>query len=204
MHISRHETTIPKNRLRRDSPSPKIPDKPYCGQDRGSEFPVDSTEGLDLHRSSAAERIALAQSLLERTKSGRLELLSRNVSGVVDGADALSNIRDTAKGRPAKRSSYEGAPGGSVSLSLPMLRALNQLTAEFSYAVTSIAGGSHSRGSLHYLGVAFDVDTINGQRVSASHPRFKYFMQRARALGATEIYGPGDRGHSGHIHVAFA
>jgi hypothetical protein len=201
MNITNHATTIRHHRLLKTDHGGL--GRRCCGSDRGAETPVDSKEGVDLSEAAKAERAALAESLLARAKSGRLELLSRNISGVVDGADALSNIRDTAHGRPAKRSSYEGAPGGSVNLSIPMLRTLSLLAAEFSYAVTSIAGGSHSRGSLHYLGVAFDVDTINGQRVSANHPRFRYFMQRARELGATEIYGPGDRGHSGHLHVAF-
>jgi len=69
--------------------------------------------------------------------------------------------------------------------------------------VTEFAGGSHSSRSRHYLGVAVDIDYINGVKVGYGNPYYKRYMQRARELGATEVLGPGDRNHSSHIHVAW-
>jgi len=76
-------------------------------------------------------------------------------------------------------------------------------TKGYSYRITSIAGGSHSRNSRHYVGTAFDVDMINGRKVRYGNPYFKAFLSACRAKGATEALGPGDRGHSTHAHVAW-
>ncbi|MGL5928540.1 MAG: hypothetical protein ACRCY8_06360, partial [Dermatophilaceae bacterium] len=38
------------------------------------------------------------------------------VSGVSDGATAMANFYDSSAGRPAERSAYGGAPGGTVCL----------------------------------------------------------------------------------------
>ena len=165
--------------------------------------PLDTSQIGATDDVASAERVTLAQHLLEREKEGRLELLTSHPSGVEDGADPRSNIVDTAAGRPAKRSSYGTAPGGTVNLSVAMLRGLKALTREFSFTLTSIAGASHSANSNHYRGLAVDVNTINGRRVSINHPQFRYFMKRARELGATEVYGPGDSGHDGHVHLAW-
>ncbi len=167
-------------------------------------LPVDSLESIPEDAIASAERISLAKQLLEREKSGRLELLTQHPSGVKDGADPRSNVVDTAAGRPARRSSYGNAPGGSVNLSIDMLRGVNSLTREFSFAITSLAGASHSPNSNHYRGTALDVDTINGQRVSINHPQFRYFMKRAQELGAVEVYGPGDSGHNSHVHLSWS
>lgn len=167
-------------------------------------LPVDSLEPIAEDAIASAERVSLARQLLEREKSGRLELLTQHPSGVKDGADPRSNIVDTAAGRPARRSSYGNAPGGTVNLSVDMLRGINSLTREFSFAITSLAGASHSPNSNHYRGTALDVDTINGQRVSINHPQFRYFMKRAQELGAVEVYGPGDSGHTGHVHLSWS
>ena len=103
-------------------------------------------------------RTALGQTLWDRYLDGRLELLPVQVSGRNDGADARSNIADTALGRQAKRSSYETAPGGRVSLSFSLLEGMVELGNDFDFRVTALAGGSHSSRSRHYLGVALDVD----------------------------------------------
>ena len=66
-----------------------------------------------------------------------------------------------------------------------------------------IAGGSHSKNSRHYAGVALDVNVINGKRVSRLHADYQRFMKMARDLGATEVLGPGDKGHDGHVHIAW-
>lgn len=150
-----------------------------------------------------AQRAELAREVNERFLAGVVDLLPVLPSGVEDGADARSNITDTAAGRPAKRSSYGNAPGGETELSVSMLEGLLTLSSRYSFRITTIAGGSHSSRSRHYLGVGFDVDTLDGQRVGINHPTFRNFMRDARELGATEVLGPGNRGHNTHMHVAW-
>ena len=124
-------------------------------------------------------------------------------SGTSDGADALNNIRDTAGGRPARRSHYGNAPRGTVNLNTTMLQGMLQLANTYHIRVTSIAGGSHSSTSRHYAGVAFDIDKINGTQVNLSNPYHRALMQQCRALGATQVLGPGDPRHNTHVHCAW-
>lgn len=126
------------------------------------------------------------------------------LSGARDGACALDNITQASVGHPVRRSCYGNAPGGAVRLDPRMLRAMRDLAKRgFTFRVTSLAGASHGHKSLHYSGLAFDVDTINGQRVSWGNPHWRSFVRRCRELGATETFGPGDPGHSSHVHVAW-
>ncbi len=145
-------------------------------------------------------RQASAQQILVNT---RINLLSVNPSGVVDGADARSNIRDTANGLAAKRSCYGTAPCGRVYLSNTMLNGILKLSSTYRFRVTSIAGGSHSATSLHYQGRAFDVDVINGVAVNTSNPYYRAYMQTCRNLGAIEVIGPPSTGHATHVHCAW-
>jgi hypothetical protein len=135
--------------------------------------------------------------------SARISLWTRHDSGMIDSAYARTNIVDTANGGQARRSSYGNAPGGSVWLDTRLLSGMIALSQSWSYSVSEIAGGSHSTTSRHYAGVAVDVASINGQTVSASHPNQSAFRARCRELGATEVLGPGDSGHSTHIHCAW-
>lgn len=167
---------------------------------------VEEAEPVDVFmptERTEADRQKLGESLWNRYLEGQIDLLPVQVSGRNDGADARSNIADTAMGKMAKRSSYENAPGGRVALSFSLLEGLQTLSEEFSFRLTALAGGSHSKRSRHYLGVGMDVDKIDGQQVDKNHPRFREFMDKARALGATEVLGPGSRGHNYHIHVAW-
>ena len=152
---------------------------------------------------SEAYRQELGLGLWERFQEQRIDLLPVQVSGRNDGADARSNIADTAIGRQAKRSSYGNAPGGRVSLSFPLLEGLTELSNDHSFRLTALVGGSHSERSRHYLGVGFDIDMLDGQPISADHPGFRDFMAKAREMGATEVLGPGAQGHDGHIHVSW-
>lgn len=147
-----------------------------------------------------ATRAQLATSILN---NHRITLATSHVSGVHDNATARQNIIDTANGGKAHRSSYGGAPGGTVYLSVNMLQGMLTLANTYTFRVTEIAGGSHTTGSLHYAGRAFDVDTINGRPVNSSNPYYRAFMQRGRSLGATEVLGPGDPGHSTHVHLGW-
>jgi hypothetical protein len=157
-------------------------------------------ETPDLSDLAVSERQRLAQQVLA---SSRINLLTVNPSGVRDGADPRSNIRDTAAGTSAKRSCYGNAPCGRVFLSVKMLRGMLTVANTYSFRVTAIAGASHSPASRHYRGVAFDVDVINARAVNISNPFFKAFMQRCRNLGATELIGPPSLGHKTHVHCAW-
>lgn len=120
-----------------------------------------------------------------------------------DGATAYDNMRDTANGLMAKNSCYENAPCGQAYLDISMLASMRTLANSYTYLVTSIAGGSHSINSRHYVGVAFDVGVINGIGVSAGNPYVSGYMATCINLGATEVLGPGDAGHDTHIHCAW-
>jgi hypothetical protein len=133
-----------------------------------------------------------------------VKLLDYHVSGVRDDATAKANLVQVAAGRLAKRSYYRNAPGGSTSLDLRMLRALVILAEEgYTFRITELAGGSHSRNSRHYSGLAFDIDTLNGRRIGYGNPKMRSFLRRCRELGAIEVFGPGTRGHATHLHVAW-
>jgi hypothetical protein len=140
---------------------------------------------------------------LDLLESGRVTFDDYHQSGVVDDATALRNIHQTAAGLPARRSSYGTAPGGSVYLSRPMLQGLWYIASAWRVRITEFAGGSHSATSYHYAGRALDIGSINGTPVSASNPHVARVMQSCRASGAIEVLGPGDAGHSTHIHCAW-
>ena len=165
-------------------------------------IPVKKSSYQSVPRSAASSsRAELAQAL---KMSSKITWLRRQVSGRTDGASSWDNIQQTASGRRARRSSYGNAPGGRTLLDPRMMRAMKILETEgYRFRVTSIAGGSHSRKSRHYAGLAFDVDMINGRKVGSSNPYWRKFLSRCRQLGATETLGPGDRGHSTHIHAAW-
>lgn len=138
--------------------------------------------------------------------SSRITLLTFHVSGISDSpSTARQNIVDTANGLPAKTSSYSDVGRTNVYLSTSMLNTMVKLANSygFTYRVTAIAGGDHSSTSRHYAGVAFDVDMINGSGFSSRTTAVSSFMQRCRDNGATEVLGPGDAGHSTHIHCAW-
>jgi len=149
----------------------------------------------------SGDRAALAARIRD---SGRVTLLTYHVSGISDPAStARQNIVDTANGLPAATSTYGHANGKRVDLDVRMLQGMLKLADGYSYRVTAIAGGKHSEGSRHYKGLAFDVDMINGARFSSRTATVAAFMQACRNAGATEVLGPGDAGHSTHIHCAW-
>jgi len=165
---------------------------------------MDARDGLPNPRQGAvvSDRL-LAKRILHH--AGSIDLYNIQVSGRNDGADSRSNIQAVANGQMARQSCYGTARCGQTRLDPKMLQAmviLKQVNG-YSFRVTSIAGGSHSRNSRHYSGRAFDVDIINGSRVGSNHARARQFMQACRDLGATEVLGPGNRGHSGHVHCAW-
>jgi rare lipoprotein A len=105
-----------------------------------------------------------------------------------DGATAHDNIADTARGMPARRSSYGSGVGGTVALSPAMLRGLLDRAAAFTFSVAEIAGGSHPRTNAHARGLAFDVDSIDGTPVlGLGADAERRFMDGCRADGATVV-----------------
>lgn len=130
-------------------------------------------------------------------------LATAHSSGIGDDATASDNIQDVVEGNDVDRSAYGNAPGGDVALSDEVLTALATLGGEFSFKVSELAGGSHSRGSRHYAGVAIDVSQIDGAVANSRNRSVRPFMDRCEALGATEVLGPGDDGHDTHVHAAW-
>jgi hypothetical protein len=135
----------------------------------------------------------------------RISLADFHISGYRDNATALDGLRQAATGGPSRRSFYQTAPGGLTNLDVRMLSAMVKLAdSGYTIRVTEVAGGSHSRGSRHYDGLAFDIDYINGMKVGYGNPDCRRVMKKLRSLGATEVKGPGDRGHNTHIHIAWS
>ena len=77
------------------------------------------------------------------------------------------------------------------------------LAQTYSFQISEIAGGSHSKKSRHYAGVAMDVDSINGETVSHKNKNVSGFIKKCKELGATEVLGPGSKGHDSHVHAAW-
>jgi len=152
----------------------------------------------------AADAADTAASLAMRIQQSPKIVLARvHASGVQDNATAFDNINDTADGRMAHRSSYGNAPGGVVNLDVRMLGGMLDLAESFRFSVSEFCGGNHNPNSRHYAGCTADINTINGRHVSADNPFVAPFRQRCRELGATEVLGPGDAGHSTHIHAGW-
>ncbi|WP_206073665.1 hypothetical protein, partial [Mesorhizobium sophorae] len=124
-------------------------------------------------------------------------------SGKLDSATAYRNIVDTSVDQPAARSSYGTAPGGTVRLAPPMLQGLLTLADEYTLSISELCGGEHSKNSRHYAGCAADIVSVNGQAVSGKNRYVAALRKRCRELGATEILGPGDSGHSYHVHAGW-
>ena len=156
--------------------------------------------------STPAGSAAVADSLLVTHDLGRTVFWDQTF-GRADGASPLDNLSDTAAGRPAKTSCYGTAPCDTVPLRNDLLDGLYALqhTHGFDYFVTSIAGASHSAGSLHYDGRAVDVDEVDGVRILGDSPQARSFMNACWALGAIEVFGPSNDpyGHRDHIHCAW-
>lgn len=149
---------------------------------------------------TTARRAALAMRVLVHPN---ITLAEAHVSRVKDTATPRHNTLQSMFLMRAQRSCYQNAPCGEVPISTTLLTAMLDLARTYRFHVSEIAGGSHSARSRHYAGVALDVTSINGEPVSADNRFVGAFMMRCKALGATEVLGPGHPGHSGHIHAAW-
>jgi hypothetical protein len=164
------------------------------------------TGGASGSSSSAPAASGPAARLLAAHRAGTVTLWNQTF-GRWDGADPLSNMTDAAAGRAAKRSCYGTAPCGSVYVQSGLLNGVAALRERYGYRffVSTIAGGSHSSGSYHYAGRAFDVDEVNGTRINGNSSVATSFMNACRALGAVEVFGPSNdpAGHWDHLHCAW-
>lgn len=133
-----------------------------------------------------------------------ISLLKSHVSGKKHAAStAYQNVVDTSKGKKASTSPWSHVGVKKVNLSAEMLTGMVSLGKTYSYRVTTIAGGAHSKTSFHYVGHAVDVDRIDGKAVNSGNSKVAKFKKACRSLGADEILGPGDAGHATHIHCAW-
>jgi hypothetical protein len=145
----------------------------------------------------------IAALALQILVSHRIELSRAHVSGIADAATARRNTVHQMFESLAHRSSYDNAPGGTVALDVRMLRAILQLGTRYTFSISEVAGGSHSAGSSHYRGTAFDVNVIDKVRVTGKHPTYRSFMEDCRQLGAAQVLGPPAHGHETHVHAAW-
>jgi hypothetical protein len=136
----------------------------------------------------------------------RITLADAHESGVQDAATALDDIRDIAAGRPAHRSAYQNAPGGSTRVNLDLLRAIRAIGLRLTVTVSEIAGGSHAIDSGHYQGRAVDVTVVNGRSI-AGGGTYGVIAANCRANGATKVFDPAhdpDGGHGNHVHCEWS
>jgi zinc D-Ala-D-Ala carboxypeptidase len=152
---------------------------------------------------SAADKLARAVLAFRILTSPRISISSAHISKVEDSANARANLVQALTLRRANQSCYENAPCGTAEINLELMRAMLDLAQTYSFHVNELAGGSHSKNSRHYAGVAMDIDSINGEPVSSKNQHVSGFMKRCAALGATEVLGPGSKGHNGHVHAAW-
>ncbi|WP_245960093.1 carboxypeptidase [Prauserella flavalba] len=150
---------------------------------------------------AAASRQDLAKDVLA---DDGITLLDSHVSGNDHPeSTAKRNVTDTSEGDPARTSPWSDVGVTEVQLSADMLRGMVSLGKDYSFRVTTIAGGDHSSTSYHYAGTAFDVDRIDGEAVGSGNGKVGDFRKACEDLGATEVLGPGDAGHDTHIHCAW-
>ena len=90
-----------------------------------------------------------------------------------------------------------------MALGASMLDGILALADTYTFRVSEIPGGSHSATSRHYVGVAFDIDRLNGSPVNAGNQHVAGVKQALRDREATEVLGPGDPAHDTHVHGAW-
>ncbi|MBP6884634.1 MAG: hypothetical protein KBC17_02300, partial [Candidatus Pacebacteria bacterium] len=97
-------------------------------------------------------------------------------------------IQDTADGKKARLSSW--AENGALkdkttALSARMLAGILAVANQFQITVTAVAGGDHSAGSVHYSGLAFDI-----QSAPSEVSQTKSILKICKAAGAQVLLGP--------------
>ncbi|MFF2329434.1 MULTISPECIES: peptidoglycan-binding protein [unclassified Streptomyces] len=151
---------------------------------------------------SGGSRAALAKQILAQKQ---ITLATVHPGGTHAGSTARQNLVDTANGKGALTSPWGDRPNRRVALDPRMLNGLLKLRTQYGYrlSVSEIVGGDHSRNSRHYAGIAFDITHINGRHVGSGAPH-KQLMAACKKLGAQEVLGPGNAGHSRHVHCGWS
>jgi hypothetical protein len=163
------------------------------------EPPPEHVDGLVTARATSAQ-------LAAQLRTSRATFQSVHASGVRDNAHAAQNIIDTADGRAATRSSYDAdgarglpkAPGGVVELRPSMLKGLLAIATTTSVRVSELAGGQHNANSVHYAGIAFDIDQINGAVPTTKNAEPLLSSCRASGASLAQVERPGLSG--AHLH----
>lgn len=150
---------------------------------------------------TADSRAALAKKILN---TRGITLATVHPGGRHAASTARQNIVDTANGKGALTSPWSDKPNRRVLLDTRMLNGMLKLRTQHNYriSVSEIVGGDHSTNSRHYAGLAVDINYINGRHVG-SGAAHRALMAACKRLGASEVLGPGDRGHSRHVHCAW-
>ncbi len=161
---------------------------------------VATTTGPGATVSGNAQQIA--QQILS---SSNITLASVHSSGIADNANALQNIKDTAAGKPASRSNYQGAPGDTVTLNENMLKAILTMGQQYKFSISEIAGGSHAADNAnpasaagHYGGNSFDINVFNGDHLSAGDKYITQVMNLCKANGAGQVID--ESVSANHVH----
>ncbi|MGW3512719.1 hypothetical protein [Streptomyces sp. NPDC000994] len=123
----------------------------------------------------------------------------------MDGTDKAylpqQNLIDVSNRRLAKTSPWGHKKGARVAFDTRMLNGVLKLNTQhhYTFEISELVGGEHSRTFKHYAGRVVDVTLINGRHVGkkADH---RGLMHACRMLGATLVLGPGDKGHGTHVH----
>jgi len=142
-------------------------------------------------------------------KSTRITFNDFHPSGVKDEATAFREARDAAAGKQATLSAYGNAPGGKTRLIPEMAAALLEISKIGKVVINEIAGGSHSKGSRHYAGVAIDIGKLNGKAFTYGVPEARQVINICRKFGADQILninlscGDACRVHNGWIHCSW-
>lgn len=151
------------------------------------------------------ERTGLSRSAYGIQTNPNITLAKIHVSEKEDNANTAANMQDIVEGENPKCSNYENAPGGDTEINPKVLAALEALSQNYQFRISEMTGGSHSVGSQHYLGNAFDVDQINHLSADKNNPATEAFAKECEKLGAKTVlyYKVEPVGHKTHVHASF-
>lgn len=153
-------------------------------QAREAVDPIAAIEGKYDRMAQAAEKAAAGNDRLAASLDNTLEAIERQRKADLDTEHARQRqAKDAARGRLT--------PGEVGSL----------LTDAFGGVVTSTTGGKHVPNSFHYRGQAVDFVPAGGMS-AISKADIRALLER-QGVVIKELFGPGDKGHSDHFHVAF-
>lgn len=105
---------------------------------------------------------------------------------------AEGNPKSSLQAAAAGKCSPSPQTGGCVMLDKRLLTALLEVAQKRPLVITSLTTGDHTGCSNHYEGRAADLGSTD-----------RSILDDFQKLGATELLGPGDEGHSDHLHVGW-